>query len=116
MKSKPNIFLQDSEVIDVDIEIAQIQKLIVKNFFTIERKYGKVDLTLFLSQGKSRKFSYARVVQIFGSFESALHYYTSQTRLCLKCNKKVLKPNWLCTTCRISNQSIADVYGDGAIR
>jgi len=91
---------------EMEISSERGQRIIMRDFLLLQSK-----LNCQLSEDFYRlygRYSTVWVGRLFGSFGSAVLVYQKSLRSCLKCSTFILKPDWLCDTCRLSNAEIED--------
>jgi len=96
------------EKAEVAISSERGQRFILRDFLILQSK-----LNCLLTEDLYRllgRYSVDQVDKLFGYFEAAVFVYQKSLRRCLKCTKLILKPDWLCESCRHSNAEIDD-YG-----
>jgi hypothetical protein len=99
-------FIHNQQNKAVKLSIERRKQFILKNFLLIQSK-----LDCLLTEDIYRllgRYSVGHVNRLFGSFEGAVLVYQKSLRCCLKCSKLILKPDWLCESCRHSNSKMAD--------
>ena len=91
---------------EVELHSKRGQEIILRDFLFLQSEHkGQLTEDFYRLRGR---YPVDRVDKLFRSFGAALVVYQKSLRPCLKCSIYILKPDWLCKSCRHSNAEIED--------
>ena len=93
---------------EVEISSERGQQTILRDFLSLQSKLNcQLTEDVYRMRGQ---YSVNWVDKLFRSFGAAVLVYQKSLRSCLKCGMFIVKPDWLCESCRQSNSGIDDYW------